>query len=188
MKPRIPRGAKPPLLKLSDQQKQVLERIVRRGTSPQQLVTRARIVLNAATADRNAHIAADLQTTTPTVRTWRQRWLAAAGVLQEVEASADDKALEAQIIAVLSDQPRSGAPAKFSAEEICQIIAVACEKPVDSGRPITEWTPRELGEEVVKQQIVSSISTRQVGRFLKSGGLEAASLALLAQQRAGRQS
>jgi putative transposase len=104
--------------------------------------------------------------------------------LQEIEASADDKELEAQIIAVLSDQPRPGTPAKFSAEEICQIIAVACENPADSERPITEWTPRELAEEVVNRQIVSSISTRQVGRFLKSGGFKAASLAILAQQRA----
>jgi putative transposase len=184
MKQQIPRGKKPTQLKLSARQEHLLERIVRRGTSPQQLVVRARIVLKAATAARNAHIAADLQTTTPTVRAWRQRWIVAAGVLQEIEASADDKELEAQIIAVLSDQPRPGTPAKFSAEEICQIIAVACENPADSERPITEWTPRELAEEVVNRQIVSSISTRQVGRFLKSGGFKAASLAILAQQRA----
>ena len=76
---------------------------------------------------------------------------------------------------------RPGTPATFSAEQICRIIAVACEEPEESGRPISEWTPRELADEVVKREIVESISPRQVGRFLKGERLEATSLALLAQ-------
>jgi putative transposase len=163
-------------------QEQVLERIIRRAKSPQNLVFRAKIILQAATPTRNAHIGADLQTSLPTVRKWRRRWLVAAEQLQEVEEIADYKELEARIEAVLSDQPRPGTPAKFSAEQICHIIAVGCEDPGESGRPITEWTPRELADEVSKRGIVEHISPRQVGRFLKGERLETPSLALLAQQ------
>jgi putative transposase len=109
------------------------------------------------------------QISLPTVRTWRQRWLIATAHLQEVETVADNRVLEKHIVASLSDQPRPGTPATFSAEQICQIIAVACENPAESGRPITEWTPRELADEVSQRKIVESISPRQVGRFLKGG-------------------
>jgi putative transposase len=67
----------------------------------------------------------------------------------------------------LSDSPRSGWAGKFSAEQVAQIIAVACEPPEKCGRPVTHWTPRELADEVKKRSIVASISVRQVGRFLK---------------------
>lgn len=180
MKRRIPRGAKPKQLQVSARQEQILERIIRRAKSPQNLVVRAKIILQAATPARNTHIGADLKVSLPTVRTWRQRWSAATNELQEIEAIADDKAVRAHIMAVLADQPRPGTPATFSAEQICQIIAVACEEPQESGRPITEWTPRELADEVSKREIVESISPRQVGRFLKRGQLEAPSLALSA--------
>lgn len=188
MKRRIPRGAKPIQLQVSARQEQVLERIIRRAKSPQNLVIRAKIILQAATPARNTHIASDLQTSLPTVQKWRKRWSAATKQLQEVEEIADDKVLEAHIVAVLSDQPRPGTPATFSAEQICQMIVVACEEPEESGRPITEWTARELADEAIKREIVESISPRQVGRFLKSGRLEAPSLALLAQQPAGGKS
>jgi putative transposase len=118
------------------------------------------------------------------VRTWRHRWLDAWESLLEVEAVANEADLEAAMIGALSDQPRPGTPAKFTAEEVCQIINVACEEPSLSGRPITEWTPRELADEVVKREIVKSISPTQVGRFLKRGGVETASKPLLAEQQA----
>ena len=73
---------------------------------------------------------------------------------------------------VLSDEPRSGGPCTFSAEQLTQILAVACEKPQDCGRPVTHWTPRELAHEVIKRGVVESISKRHVDRILK-GGLSA---------------
>jgi putative transposase len=76
-------------------------------------------------------------------------------------------ALEAAIEDVLSDNPRSGCPATFAPEQIARIIAVACEPPADSGRPVTHWSPTELAEEVVARGIVPSISVRHIGRFLK---------------------
>jgi putative transposase len=64
---------------------------------------------------------------------------------------------------------------------------VACEPPEKCGRPVTHWTPRELADEVKKRSIVSSISARQVGRFLKGGRSPAASQPVLAERRAQRQ-
>ena len=55
---------------------------------------------------------------------------------------------------------RPGAPATFSAEQWCQIIALACEPPEASGRPISHWTPRELADEACKRGIVATISKR----------------------------
>lgn len=188
MNPKIPRGARPTQLQVSARQEQILERVIRRAKSPQNLVTRAKIVLQGRTAARNTHIGAELKISLPTVRTWRQRWSEAREQLQEIEEVADDKVLEAHIMTVLSDQARPGTPATFSAEQICQIIAVACEEPEESGRFVTEWTPRELADEVIKRGIVSRISPRQVGRFLKGERLETASLSLLAQQSTSGQS
>jgi putative transposase len=75
--------------------------------------------------------------------------------------------LRAAVHELLRDAPRPGAPGTFTPEQICQIVAVGCEPPADSGRPVTHWTPTELADEVVKRGIVSRISPRSVGRFLK---------------------
>jgi len=79
-----------------------------------------------------------------------------------------DKALTTVIVEALTDQPRSGAPATFTPEQ-----------------PVSHWTPREVAEEVRKRRIVETISTRSVGRFLKSGRFIAPSGGVLAQRQAG---
>ncbi len=56
------------------------------------------------------------------------------------------------------DLPRPGTPARITAEQRCQIEAMACEEPEDSGRPISQWTSREIADEVMKRGIVDSIS------------------------------
>jgi hypothetical protein len=72
----------------------------------------------------------------------------------------------------LSDAPRPGCPGKITAEQVAQILAVACESPKLSGRPITRWTHRELRDEVLKRKIVASISVAQVGRYLQQAALQ----------------
>lgn len=160
-------------------QQLALERIVRRHTSAQALVRRAQIILAASNGDQNDLLARRLHTTRKTIRIWRARWAAAAAQLAVVEADTD--ALLAQIEAVLADAPRPGAPDTFSAEQIVQIVALACTPPATVGRPIQAWTPRELADEAIKQQIVTSISPRSVERFVKSGRSQAAPKPLLAQ-------
>ena len=60
--------------------------------------------------------------------------------------------------ATMQRQERSGTPAKFSMEQVVGLFAIACSEPEDYGRPISDWTARELAEEMVKQNIVESIS------------------------------
>jgi putative transposase len=142
--------------------------------------------LAAAAGKPNLEIAAELGVDRDTVSKWRRRWLEAGDALQAVEEDSEAaKPLREWVRQILSDAYRSGAPPKFTAEQICQIIAVACEDPHESGRPISHWTPRELAEEVVKRKIVDEISPRTVGRFLKSGRPEAAFDAVLAESPAG---
>jgi transposase len=170
MRRKIPRGPKPRKLDVTEQQEAILRQIMRRAKSPQSLVMRAKIVLAGREyGRRNTEIARDLNISVQTVSTWRGRWLAAQEQLSEVESAGDRQELEDVTVQVLADEPRSGAPPTFSAEQVCQIIAVACEAPELSERPITEWTPRELADEVIKRGIVNSISASQVARFLKRG-------------------
>jgi Homeodomain-like domain len=121
-----------------------------------------------------------------TVYTWRQRWLALAPKLEPIEAAGGhEKVLTTMIVEALTDHPRSGTPATFTVEQMVQMVAVACEDPADSRRPLSHWTPREVADEVCKRGMVETISTRSVGRFLQSGRLTAASGGVLAQRQAG---
>jgi transposase len=162
----------------------VLERIIRRDTSPQREVWRAQIVVAAADGANNEEVARRVGMKHETARLWRGRWASAEEALQAAEAEGDDRALELVVVGILADEPRPGAPATFSAEQFCQIMALACTPPAEAGRPIEAWTPRELADEAAHQGIVERISPTTVGRFLKSGRPQAAPHPLLAH--AGR--
>jgi transposase len=157
-----------------------LERLLRQQTAPQALVRRIKIVLAAASGQRNEVIAAQLGCSPTTVRLWRARWAAAEAPLATAEL--DEPALRTTIAAVLADAPRSGTPDTFTAEQIVQIINLACTPPPEADRPVDTWTHRELAAEAIKQQIVTSISPSSIGRFLKTGRSQAASQPVLAQR------
>jgi putative transposase len=181
-----PSPAVSPRVQLTARQRACLEQIARRQTSPQRLVRRAKILLALDTGANQCHVMRQLHLNRGTVQAWRQRWLALASKLEQIEVDGgSDKALTAMIVAALTDHPRSGTPATFTAQQIVQIVAVACEDPAASGRPSSHWTPREVAEEVRQRGIVETISTRSVGRFLKSSRLTAASGGVLAPCQAG---
>jgi putative transposase len=175
------RGPKPISLHVTARQREILERVVRRASSSQAEATRAKIILAAADGLNNQHIADRLGLKPRTARKWRGRWVAAADQLTALETAGDLAALRATVGELLSDAPRPGAPATFSPEQICQIVAVGCEPPAESERPVTHWTPTELADEVIQRGIVSDISPRSVGRFLKRGRSPAAPVPLLAE-------
>ena len=170
------------MIQLTERQRTILERIVRRAQSTQCMVTRSKIVLKADDGLNNQYIADALGTHVQTPRKWRNRWAAASAQLGEIESDLDDKALTMHIKELLGDAPRSGTPATFTPEQICQIVALACEPPEASGRPVTHWTHAELADEAIKRNIVESISSRSVGRFLKGRESETASQPLLVEQ------
>lgn len=164
----------------TDRQRAVLEQIIRRTSSPQQLVARAKLVLGAAAGENNARAGRLAGVSRETARQWRGRWAAAGEALLAAEAEGDDRALEAVLVRVLADESRPGAPAIFTPEQLCQIMALACTPPQEVGRPIERWTPRELADEAIARGIVASISATSVGRFLKGGRPQAAPQPLLA--------
>jgi len=173
-------GPKPEFIALTSRQRTILQQLVRRQTGPQHLVWRANIILTADASINNEPIAQQLGLNRLTVRTWRNRGAMAAESLAEVEACEDDKALTQRITDLLADLPPSGVPPTFTAEQICQMVALACEQRKESERPISHWTPKELADESVKRGIVATISPRHVGRFLKSVRPEASSFSVLA--------
>ena len=67
------RGPKPPAIALSDVERQELDALTRRHTTPQQLALRARIVLAAADGANNGQIARQLHVSVNMVRRWRER-------------------------------------------------------------------------------------------------------------------
>jgi putative transposase len=173
-------------LALSPLQQDYLECMVRRSTTAQRLVKRARIILEAANGTSNSQIAERLQMGYETVRRWRDRWHAAQTRLQAVEASGKPKRLGKAIETLLTDEHRPGAPETFTFEQFMQIMALACEAPEESARAVSTWTPRELADEAVKRGIVVHISARTIGRFLKGERFAASSQALLAHSTSRR--
>jgi putative transposase len=158
-------GPRPVSITLSAPQRAALAHLCRCQTAPVRLVRRAAVLLALADDPCLERVASDQGLTRVSVRLWRDRWLYAAPRLGAAEAEASDQDLLALIEAALDDAPRPGGPATFSAEQIVQIVAVACEPPSKSGRPISHWTHAELADEVKKRQIVEDISPRSVGRF-----------------------
>jgi putative transposase len=153
------RGPKPPLVELSAEERQGLEALARRHTTPQQIALRARIILSAADGFNNARIARQLGVNVNTASLWRNRWLGLAA------ASLDDLGIQER----LTDAPRPGAPARITPEQVCQIVSLACQAPSQSERPISQWTGREIADEVMKRGIVEQISPRHAGRLLQRG-------------------
>ena len=146
-------AAKAPPIELSSEDQRQLKALVRAHATTQKLAERARIVLLAAAGLDVSETAEELGIWRKTAGHWRRRWLRA-------EASTN-------VVARLSDAPRCGAPASFTPEQICQIMALACEDPERLDIPISHWSQSELARQAVSRGIVKSISHGSVGRFLK---------------------
>lgn len=158
-------GPKATPVHLTLHERTLLQKIIKRHTAPQRLARRAQMILLAGQGQGNTAIAAEMRLAVSTVENWRRRWIRSGSA--RAAASAERGELARVIEQILDDAPRSGAPVRFSAEALAQIIAVACQEPERFGRPVTHWTPSELADEVVQQGIVERISPRSVGRFLK---------------------
>ena len=151
------RGPKPQEVTLSEKEQKELEALVRRHSTPQQQALRGHIILAAAEEKTNTQIARDLQTSVDTVRTWRTRWV----TLQAIDLA------DLDVGERLSDAPRSGRPSEITAEQICQMVALACDQSKE--RPISHWTGREIADEVMARGIMQQISPRHAARLLKKG-------------------
>lgn len=158
-------------VRVTEKQLVVLQELRRSRTAAKGLVQRALIILLGFQGLLNQQIAREVGLNPQQVGVWRQRWRDAWEGLCVWECTETHRLREA-IAEVLADAPRPGAPATFTATQVAQIVALACESPKLSGRPITRWTHRELRDEVLKRGIVDSISVSQVGRFLQQAAVQ----------------
>jgi transposase len=157
---------------ITERQQDILRSIADAPTASSQLRQRATIILLAFEKRGNREIATEVGLSRPQVSLWRRRWADAWGRLIRIECTGSRAATRRAIERALSDEPRPGPPGQFTPEQVVSILAVACEPPEKSGRPITHWTARELVDEVVKRGIVPSISPAQVGRYLREAALQ----------------
>jgi transposase len=157
---------------ITERQQEILREVVNGRTAPVRLVQRAKIVLRAFAGEDNADIAQEVALGPDAVGLWRRRWAKAWRRLIVFECLENKADLRRAIAALLDDAPRSGHPGKFTPEQVTRILALACESPELSGRPITHWTNAELAAEATKQGIVPSISASQVGRYLREAELQ----------------
>ena len=152
-------GPKPAQLELNESVRVELEKLVARHSTGQQKAQRARIVLKAAEGKNHAEIARELSISIDMATLWRARWLSLAQI------GFEDLSVEER----LADLPRPGAPSGLSADQICQMEQMACEAPDKAGRPISQWTGREIADEMMRRGIVAFISPRHAARLLKKG-------------------
>jgi len=152
------RGPRPPAITLTVEERQALEALLRRASTPPQLALRGRIIL-AAACQNNSQVARHLGVDVETARRWRVRWLS-LGAVSLAELGVAER---------LEDAPRPGGPCRITAAQICRLTALACEAPRAPERPISQWTGRELADEVVKRGIVDRLSPRHAARLLKKG-------------------
>jgi transposase len=118
-------------LEIPEEDRRVLERIVRASSAEVRMVERARIVLAAGEGLSTAQIAERVGCSERTVKKWRPRYAR--------------RGLEG-----LNDAPRSGAPLTHGPETRARLIAKACTRPRDTpeGQRRERWTYEELGREV----------------------------------------
>ena len=134
---------------LTDDERGELERLIRRGSAPQQAVLRARIALLAADGLGTGEIAERVGVSVPTVCKWRSR--------------AADAGVEG-----LCDATRKGRPRRISEEARLELIAVACE-PLRMAGGRTTPTLEEIRTRVIDREVVKTISRSHLHRILQAG-------------------
>ena len=143
--------ARPIVLAACDRHR--LKRLERGQTAPYRQVIRAKIVLLAARGLSNAKIAARLGVTVDTARKWRGRF-AAHG------------------LAGLADRKRSGRPPRFTAVQVAEVKALACQLPAEQGVPLSRWSCPELAREAITRGITQAVSAATIGRWLAEDAIK----------------
>ena len=157
---------------LTEKQQEVLQKISRATTATRRLAQRARLILLAFAGALNVAIAIEVGLSRKQVGRWRRRWQQSFDALVSIECNEPQAMLRRTIEDALGDAPRRGSPGTYSGEQVTQIIAIACEPPSQSGRPVETWTGRELADEAAQRGIVKSISCSQVNRYLAEADLQ----------------
>lgn len=157
---------------VTETQLEILQKNSRAKTVSVRHQQRAKIILLAFQGRSNQDIAVQVGLSRIHVGKWRRRWQQSWDALTAIECGETRAELQRAIQDVLSDAPRSGAPPKFTAKQVTEVLAIACEAPALSDRPIDFWTPREIANEAKRRKVVAKISTSHVGRLLSTAMLQ----------------
>ena len=111
-----------PVLTVTTEERETLERWARRPKTSQALAQRARIILACANRKTNTEVAARLNITKQTVGKWRSRFL--------------HKGLDG-----LLDEPRPGTPRRLSDVEVERVLTMTLES---TPKNATHWSSRSL--------------------------------------------
>lgn len=130
-----------------------LKQLAYSHTAGYHLVIRARIVRDAAHGYSNARIAARQQITVDTVRRWRGRF-------------ADEG------LAGLADRHRPGRPPRFTAVQVAEVKALACQLPAETGLPLSRWNCPDLAAEAIDRGITETVSPSTIRRILAAEALK----------------
>ena len=141
------------VVKLSDEERERLNGLIKKGKHPARQLLKARILLKADASDAgeawsDSQIAAALETSVATVARARQRL---------VEEGVD-------AVLTCKHSPASARKRIFDGESEAKLIALTCSAPPE-GR--ARWTLRLLEETVVELNIVKRVSDNTIGRTLK---------------------
>jgi transposase len=141
------------IVRLSDDEREQLATLIRKGSSPAQRLMKARILLKADVSEAGEgwsdnQIIEALETS--------------ASMVYRVRKQLGEEGIEA----VLSRKPRAApaVPRIFDGEKEARLIALACSKP-PKGR--ARWSLRLLENKVVELAIVDHASDSTIGRVLK---------------------
>jgi len=159
-------------VELTELMHRILQQIVSSRSIGTAIITRAKIIQMAFLKHGNQMIGERLGCSRETVGLWRRRWRDSYTALLSLQFAEPEVAFRRAIIECLSDAPRCGSPGKFSPEQIVGLIAIACEPPEQSGRPVSTWTGNELADEAKQRGLVESISASQVNRILREVDLQ----------------
>lgn len=133
------------IVELSEAERDQLEGLLRGGCKKVRVVKRAQILLASTQSDPDEELAANLATSTSTIRRTRKRF-----VLEGLDAA-------------LSERERPGARRKLTGREEAILVAVACSRP-PPGR--AKWTLELLGDELVRLTEHETVSKDTVRRRL----------------------
>jgi len=141
------------VVKLSAEERERLEALIRAGKSTAQLLTKARILLKVDASEAgegwsDSKISAALDTSINTIGRTRRRL-----VEEGFEATLTRK-----------DNPNSARPRIFDGAAEAKLIALTCS-PAPEG--FARWSLRLLEEKVVELNIVDRASDNTIGRTLK---------------------
>ncbi len=133
-------------IQLADEQRIMLEQLIRTGNAAARVQNRARILLLAHRGKSDADIVDALSTSKPTVERIRRIFCTEG------------------LYGALYDKKRPGHPAIITGEEEAKLVMLACSSPPDGRK---RWTLLLLAGKMVELGYVDAISDTHVANLLK---------------------